>query len=73
MVIQATTAIKMTKATMKRLKGFDYKKPYFYMVTLKRRKGLRPFCEITKVKEPPKDGPRQGSLFDVTPGGKGEA
>ena len=55
MAIQATTAIKMTKATMKRLKGFDYKKPYFYMVTLKRRKGLRPFCEITKVKEPPKD------------------
>ena len=55
MAIQATTAIKMTKATMKRLKGFDYKKPYFYMVTLKRRKGLRPFCEITKEKEPPKD------------------
>ena len=55
MAIQATTAIKMTKATMKRLKGFDYKRPYFYMVTLKRRKGLRPFCEITKVKEPPKD------------------
>ena len=55
MAIQATTAIKMTKATMKRLKGFDYKKPYFYMVTLKRRKGLRPFCAITKEKEPPKD------------------
>lgn len=28
------------KATMKRLKGFDYKKPYFYMVTLKRLAGL---------------------------------
>lgn len=55
MAIQATMAIKMTKATMKRLKGFDYKRPYFYMVTLKRRKGLRPFCEITKVQEPPKD------------------
>ena len=40
---------------MKRLKGFDYSKPYFYMVTLKRVKGLRPFCEITKEKEPPKD------------------
>ena len=40
---------------MKRLKGFDYKKPYFYMVTLKRVKGLRPFCEITREKEPPKD------------------
>jgi hypothetical protein len=55
MAIQATTAMKMTKAAMKRLKGFDYKKPYFYMVTLKRLKGLRPFCEITKEKEPPKD------------------
>ena len=40
---------------MKRLKGFDYMKPYFYMVTLKRVKGLRSFCEITKEKEPPKD------------------
>ena len=40
---------------MKRLKGFDYTKPYFYMVTLKRVKGLRPYCEITKEKEPPKD------------------
>ena len=49
------TALKLTKATMKRLKGFDYKKPYFYMVTLKRVKGLRPFCEITREKEPPKD------------------
>ena len=50
-----TTGLKLTKATMKRLKGFDYTKPYFYMVTLKRVKGLRPFCEITKEKEPPKD------------------
>ena len=50
-----TTALKLTKATMKRLKGFDYTKPYFYMVTLKRVKGLRPFCEITKEKEPPID------------------
>ena len=40
---------------MKRLKGFDYTKPYFYMVTLKRVKGLKPFGEITKEKEPPKD------------------
>ena len=40
---------------MKRLKGFDYTKPYFYMVTLKRVKGLKPFCEITKEAEPPKD------------------
>ena len=35
MPTQATTE-KLTKATMKRLKGFDYSKPYFYMVTLKR-------------------------------------
>ena len=54
MTTQAPTE-KLTKATMKRLKGFDYSKPYFYMVTLKRVKGLRPFCEITKEKEPPKD------------------
>ena len=54
-MIGQTTAVKLTKATMKRLKGFDYTKPYFYMVTLKRVKGLRPFCEITKEKEPPKD------------------
>ena len=31
---------------MFRLKGFDYKSPYFYMVTLKRLKGLAPFSEI---------------------------
>ena len=48
-------ALSLGKKTMKRLKGFDYTKPYFYMVTLKRLKGLRPFCEITKEKEPPKD------------------
>lgn len=53
-------ALKLTKATMKRLKGFDYTKPYFYMVTLKRVKGLRPFCEITKEKEPPKDEKGRG-------------
>ena len=31
---------------MIRLKGFDYKSPYFYMVTLKRLKGLEAFSEI---------------------------
>ena len=40
---------------MKRLKGFDYTKPYFYMVTLKKLKGLSPFCQITKEKSPKKD------------------
>ena len=43
------------KATMKRLKGFDYKKPYFYMVTLKRLDGLLAFSQITEEAEPPKD------------------
>ena len=43
------------KATMKRLKGFDYKKPYFYMVTLKRLAGLLAFSQITEEVEPPKD------------------
>lgn len=31
---------------MGRLRGFDYKSPYFYMVTLKRLKGLAAFSEI---------------------------
>ena len=31
---------------MSRLKGFDYKAPYFYMVTLKRLKGMLLFSEI---------------------------
>ena len=31
---------------MIRLKGFDYKSPYFYMVTLKRLKGLEAFSRI---------------------------
>ena len=31
---------------MGRLRGFDYKSPYFYMVTLKRLKGLVAFSEI---------------------------
>lgn len=33
---------------MGRLPGFDYKRPYFYMVTLKRCRGLAPFSEIAK-------------------------
>ena len=43
------------KKTMKRLKGFDYRKPYFYMVTIRRRKGLRAFSQITGEVDPPKD------------------
>ena len=45
----------MQKQTMKRLKGFDYRLPFFYMVTLKRLKGLRPFCEICRDNPPPED------------------
>lgn len=30
----------------KRLTGFDYSRPIFYMVTIRRRTGMRPLCEI---------------------------
>ena len=49
------TTEKLTKATMKRLKGFNYRSPYFYMVTMKRLNGLLPFCEISEEKAPLKD------------------
>ena len=29
-----------------RLKGFDYKRPYFYMVTLKRAQGFPDFARV---------------------------
>ena len=51
----------MQKRTMKRLKGFDYRRPFFYMVTLKRLKGLQPFCEICRDNPPPKDA--QGRML----------
>ena len=31
-----------------RLNGFDYKSPFFYMVTVKKLRGARPFCEIRR-------------------------
>ena len=40
---------------MSRLKGFDYRRPYFYMVTLKRLPGLNPFSRISNDPNPPKD------------------
>ena len=40
---------------MPRLKGFDYRRPFFYMVTLKRRTGFEAFSQITEKSEPPKD------------------
>ena len=41
--------------TMPRLKGFDYRRPFFYMVTLKRRATLSAFSQIEERADPPKD------------------
>ena len=38
--------------TMPRLKGFDYSKPFFYMVTLKRLPDLTPFSQIAEGEKP---------------------
>ena len=40
---------------MGRLLSFDYTKPYFFMVTLKRLPGLAPLSQITDAAEPPRD------------------
>ena len=40
---------------MGRLLTFDYTSPFFYMVTLKRRKGLASLSRITKEADPPSD------------------
>ena len=40
---------------MYRLRGFDYRRPYFYMVTLKRLPELAAFSCISDEAEPPKD------------------
>ncbi len=37
---------------MHRLRGFDYKRPFFYMVTLKRLPGLAAFSQISDEAEP---------------------
>ena len=34
--------------TMPRLKGFNYRRPFFYMVTLKRRADLSAFSQIAE-------------------------
>ena len=44
---------------MHRLRGFDYKRPYFYMVTLKRLPKLVAFLQISGEAEPPKDAVSQ--------------
>ena len=38
---------------MHRLRGFDYKRPFFYMVTLKRLPELVAFSQISDEAEPP--------------------
>ena len=40
---------------MLRLKGFDYKRPYFYMVTLKRLPELAAFSRISDEAEVKRD------------------
>ena len=40
---------------MHRLRGFDYKRPFFCMVTLKRLPELAAFSRISDEAEPPKD------------------
>ena len=40
---------------MHRLRGFDYKRPFFYMVTLKRLPEQAAFSRISDEAEPPKD------------------
>ena len=40
---------------MGRLPGFDYARPLFYMVTLKRRPGLADFSRLCGEENPPKD------------------
>ena len=40
---------------MGRLLTFDYTSPFFYMVTLKRRKGLASLSRITEEADPPSD------------------
>ena len=41
---------------MGRLPGFDYKRPFFYMVTLKKLPGLPAFSRVVASEEPPADG-----------------
>ena len=41
---------------MGRLPGFDYRRPFFYMVTLKKRPEIGAFSRIVDAEEPPSDG-----------------
>lgn len=54
---------------MHRLRGFDYKQPYFYMVTLKRLSGLAAFSHIVgdaEVQEDVSGRPRYLLENDIT-------
>ena len=42
--------------TLGRLPGFDYRRPFFYMVTLKKRPEIGAFSRIVDAEEPPADG-----------------
>ena len=50
-VLQALSGNKGSR-TMPRLKGFDYSKPFFYMVTMKRLPSLAPFSQIAEGEKP---------------------
>ena len=52
--------------TMPRLKGFDYKRPYFYMVTLKALPGIAPFSKIVTAAEPPCDAKGRPKFLELT-------
>lgn len=51
---------------MPRLKGFDYKRPYFYMVTLKALPGIAPFSKIVTAAEPPCDAKGRPKFLELT-------
>ncbi len=44
---------------MYRLRGFDYKRLFFYMVTMRRRPELAAFSRISGEAEPPEDAVSQ--------------
>ncbi len=50
---------------MHRLRGFDYKRPFFFMVTLKRLPELAAFSRISDEAEPPKDAVSKVIWFNL--------
>ncbi len=44
-----------------RLNGFDYRQPYYYMVTLKRLDNLAGLSQISDEAEPPKGAKKGGA------------